>query len=63
MAGWEPAPLRAIIGADGHQEGTMRTRMARMARRLERAMLGVVMALMARIVERRLLRTVERRRG
>jgi hypothetical protein len=45
------------------RRGAMRTRMARMARWLERATLGAVMAQVARIVERRLLRTVERRGG
>jgi hypothetical protein len=45
------------------KEATMRTRITRTARWLERAMLGAVMALVARVVERRLLRAVERRRA
>jgi hypothetical protein len=62
MAGWERAPGEAIIGPDGHdEEETMRTRMGKMARWFELATLGAVMSLMARLVERRLLRAVGRR--
>jgi hypothetical protein len=41
----------------------MKTRMARMARWVERATLGAVMAVAARVVERRLLRAVGRRQS
>jgi hypothetical protein len=41
----------------------MRMRITRTARRIERAVLGTAMALVARFVERRLLRAVERRRS
>jgi hypothetical protein len=41
----------------------MRNRITRAARSLERIVLGAVMLLVARVVERRLLRAVERRQS
>jgi hypothetical protein len=62
MAGWAKVPTTGILG-DGMsgREGARRTRTRRFTRWLERTLLGAAMMMVVRVVERRLLRAMERR--
>jgi hypothetical protein len=62
MAGWAPRAARGIVGLEMRlEEARMRTRIGLMARWIERLLLGTVMVVAARVIERRLLRAVGRR--
>jgi hypothetical protein len=61
MAGWAGSSVAAILSQmNGGEEAKMR-RTRRFTRWLERTLLGAAMIVVARVVERRILRAVERR--
>lgn len=64
MAGWAHGAAEGILGLEmRREEKGMRTRIGRTARWIERLVLGTIMVLAARVVERRLLRAVGRRQS